>query len=38
MKREFFSRSVDLVVVTGLVIAIVWAAVALGPTAVDRWF
>jgi len=38
MTREFFSRSVDFVVVAGLVVAIAWAATALGPLAIDRWF
>ena len=38
MFREFFSRSAGFVVAAGLIFAIVWAIVTLGPIAIERWF
>jgi len=38
MLRDFFSRSATPVVAGGLVLALVWAIVTLGQTAIERWF
>jgi hypothetical protein len=38
MLKEFFSRSATPVVAGALLLALVWAAVTLGPTAIERWF
>jgi len=38
MLKEFFSRSATPVVAGALVLALIWAIVTLGPTALERWF
>lgn len=38
MTPSFFSRTAHIAVAGALALAIVWAAVRLAPTALDRWF
>jgi hypothetical protein len=38
MPTQFFSRSIEFVVAAALGVAVLYAVVTLGPTAIDRWF
>jgi hypothetical protein len=38
MTRSFFSRTANLAIGAALAVAILYALVSLGPTALDRWF
>lgn len=38
MTQPFFSRTADRAVAVALAVAIVYAVVSLGPTALVRWF
>jgi hypothetical protein len=38
MTHAFFSRTADLAVAVALGLAILYAALSIGPVALDRWF